>query len=85
MYKEQIFHTFAIAQTQDVFMGKYVNRFVILILSVCFSANVFSQKWVEMMNNPNYNFFEVQKEFNKYWESQEDESNEFEFHSKGKN
>ncbi|MDI9339985.1 MAG: PKD domain-containing protein [Sediminibacterium sp.] len=29
--------------------------------------NSFSQKWVEMMQDPNANFYDIQREFNAYW------------------
>lgn len=49
-------------------MVKNTNRFIIIFLGIFFSINVIGQQWVEMMNDPTYNFYEVQKEFNKYWE-----------------
>jgi photosystem II stability/assembly factor-like uncharacterized protein len=42
-----------------------------LILSVFFAQNLNAQKWVEMMNNPEIPFSEVQEEFNKYWDGKE--------------
>ena len=35
------------------------------------SRSVTAQRWVEMMNDPNANFYEVQKEFNNYWKGKE--------------
>lgn len=36
----------------------------------CFSSNVINaQKWVQLMNDPNANFYEVQKEFYAYWKN----------------
>ncbi|MFZ5551976.1 MAG: PKD domain-containing protein, partial [Bacteroidota bacterium] len=32
-----------------------------------FSFTAFSQQWVEMMKNPDVNFYETQEEFNSYW------------------
>jgi len=50
------------------FMIKSTNKYIILLISIFFSINVFGQQWVDMMNDPNYNFYYIQKEFNKYWE-----------------
>ncbi|MCF8298148.1 MAG: T9SS type A sorting domain-containing protein [Saprospiraceae bacterium] len=52
-------------------MVKNTSRFFLLIISIFFSISSFGQHWVEMMNDPSYNFYEVQKEFNKYWEGKE--------------
>lgn len=39
-----------------------------LILSVfTFTIETYSQKWTEMMNDPSVNFYDVQKEFNKWF------------------
>ena len=44
----------------------------LLFISIifCFSSNVINaQKWVQLMNDPNANFYEVQKEFYAYWKN----------------
>ena len=41
------------------------KKFLILFL---FPLVVYSQKWTEDLQNPNKNFYEIQEEFNKYWE-----------------
>jgi PKD repeat protein len=41
---------------------------LLLTITLCFSSNfITAQKWVQMMNDPNVNFYEVQKEFYAYW------------------
>jgi hypothetical protein len=47
----------------------------IVILIVLQLASFFyvahAQKYKQMMNDPNANFYDIQKEFNKYWEKKE--------------
>ena len=43
---------------------------VILVLSV---KTAFSQTWVEKMQDPNVNFYDVQQSFNKYYKNKEKE------------
>jgi photosystem II stability/assembly factor-like uncharacterized protein len=41
----------------------------IIAAVILFSASVsFSQEWVRLFNDPTSNFYDVQREFNKYWE-----------------
>jgi PKD repeat protein len=48
-------------------MNENYKRFSLLL--VFFSLNIFSfaQEWVEMMKNPNANFYEIQAAFENYW------------------
>lgn len=43
------------------------NTILIVLFSISISE-LFGQRWVEMMNDTAFNFFEVQAEFNSYWE-----------------
>ena len=41
---------------------------IVPVLALIFVfTNSFSQKWIEMMQQPGKNFYEIQKEFNNYW------------------
>jgi hypothetical protein len=41
---------------------------VFLAMAIILTSNFANaQKWVQLMNDPNSNFYEVQKEFNAYW------------------
>lgn len=42
-----------------------LSRFLLLIVAMC-TTSLFAQDWVSMMQDPNTNFFETQKAFNKY-------------------
>ncbi|MBM3452067.1 MAG: hypothetical protein FJX84_02865, partial [Bacteroidetes bacterium] len=42
--------------------------FYFFVISSFISFNSFSQEWVEMMKNPNVNFYETQTAFEAYWE-----------------
>lgn len=46
-----------------------IYKHLILGIVILLSNNLFSQEWVEKMQDPNINFYEVQKSFNKYWEN----------------
>lgn len=46
-----------------------IYKHLILGIVILISNNLFSQEWVEKMQDPNVNFYEVQKSFNKYWEN----------------
>lgn len=46
----------------------FVMRTLVLTACIAFSASSYGQQWVDMMVEPNANFFEIQKEFNKEWE-----------------
>ena len=48
-------------------MNKRLLPAIVLALGILVSGTSFSQNWVEMMENPDVNFFEVQKAFNKYY------------------
>ncbi len=41
---------------------------LLLIISCLSFTNSFSQQWVEMMRDPNANFYETQAAFNQYWQ-----------------
>lgn len=40
---------------------------LLVVLSIAIFGNAFSQLWVEMMMDPNANFYDTQAEFNSYW------------------
>jgi PKD repeat protein len=42
-------------------------RYFKIVIFLLFSFTSFSQQWVEMMRNPNVNFYETQAEFEAYW------------------
>lgn len=42
-----------------------------LLIGVMFPVS--GQKWARMMQDPNVNFYDVQKEFNRYWKEHERE------------
>lgn len=44
-----------------------MKRILLLLLSVLLYGNSFSQLWVEMKNDPNANFYDIQAEFESYW------------------
>lgn len=47
------------------------TRFPIFVFALLLANHSFSQQWTELINDPNSNFFEVQKSFNKYWEGKD--------------
>ncbi len=51
-------------------MKKNLHLFLIAIFFIAVNKSV-AQSWVTMMNDPNANFYDVQKEFYKYWEDKE--------------
>ena len=55
---------------QNTYMKKYLFRITLLTLMVM-SSSLFAQNWVEMMKNPEVNFYDVQKAFNKYYVKKE--------------
>lgn len=48
-----------------------MKKFIPLFLFLIISSSVFTQLWVEMMHHPNANFYDIQEEFNKFWEAPE--------------
>lgn len=44
-------------------MKKFISFFAIIV----FCSSVFGQKWTEMMNDSNANFYDIVKEFDSYW------------------
>jgi len=44
---------------------------ILLVIGILLTGNTSAQNWVEMMKNPDVNFFEVQKAFNKYYVKKE--------------
>jgi len=42
-----------------------------IIALICFYNQSFAQDWVEKMQNPKVNFYDVQKSFNEYWKNKE--------------
>lgn len=45
------------------------SLFFIAVIMFFQSKILISQKWVEMMSDPNANFYETQKEFYAYWKN----------------
>lgn len=43
------------------------NTLICLIITLTLSNNSFSQKWTEMMRDPNANYYDIVKEFDNYW------------------
>ena len=39
-----------------------------ILLFLFFPTLIYSQSWVESMQDPNINFYDTQKEFEDYWE-----------------
>src|SRR6185503_18012480 len=44
-----------------------MKKHLFFLVAVLVYSNSFSQKWNEMKNDPNANFYEIQKVFNDYW------------------
>src|SRR3954470_1313086 len=45
-----------------------MKKLITLIIAlVILTANVKAQKWTEMMQDPNANFYDIVKEFDNYW------------------
>ncbi len=42
-------------------------RYLFLSIFSVLSFSSFSQVWVEMMKDPNANFYDIQAEFQNYW------------------
>jgi photosystem II stability/assembly factor-like uncharacterized protein len=49
-------------------MKKFISKVSILILLFSFVQISYSQQWVHLFNDPQANFYDIQREFNKYWE-----------------
>src|ERR1035437_5285643 len=50
-------------------MKKHFLHNAILLAAVLFTSTLFAQDWVKMMNDPNTNFYDVQKSFNGWYET----------------
>ncbi len=48
-----------------------MKKFTLLFLTLVFSSQLYSQKWAEMIQDPNSNFYDIQQEFNAYWSQPE--------------
>ena len=48
-----------------------LGRILVVLSLICFYSPSIAQDWVEKMQNPEVNFYEVQKAFNTYWEGKE--------------
>ncbi|MBS1651727.1 MAG: T9SS type A sorting domain-containing protein [Bacteroidetes bacterium] len=48
-------------------MKAKLNHFLFFIVTLFLCQNYYAQKWVEMMNDTNSNYYDVVKEFNSYW------------------
>ncbi len=48
-------------------MKTKLNFTLLVVLSICLKFSAQTQEWVEMMRDPNANFYDVQTEFNNYW------------------
>src|SRR3954471_9734728 len=52
---------------------KIIYLWCALSISACLTNVASAQKWVTLMQNPNTNFYTVQKEFNKNWLNKQNE------------
>ncbi|MCX6230012.1 MAG: T9SS type A sorting domain-containing protein [Bacteroidetes bacterium] len=52
-------------------MKKIIFLFTIIFTLLSINSQSFAQDWVEKMQNPTVNFYEVQKAFNTYWKDKE--------------
>ena len=43
----------------------------LLLILLCLPIIVFGQNWVDMMQDPNVNFYETQRAFNNFWENKD--------------
>jgi PKD repeat protein/photosystem II stability/assembly factor-like uncharacterized protein len=48
-----------------------LQRFLLFTICLLLNGNIFCQDWVEKMNDPSVNFYEVQSSFNTYWKKEE--------------
>ncbi|NVN95836.1 MAG: T9SS type A sorting domain-containing protein [Bacteroidetes bacterium] len=48
-----------------------LGRILFIIALICFYNQSFAQDWVEKMQDPKVNFYDVQKSFNEYWKNKE--------------
>lgn len=48
-------------------MKRKLNFTLLVVLSICLKISAQTQDWVQMMRDPNVNFYDVQAEFNNYW------------------
>jgi len=48
-----------------------MKKVLIFSLAILSYSLIYSQEYVELMNNPNANFYEVQQSFNDYWKGKE--------------
>ena len=46
---------------------KYLSRLIGLFCLILLHSQIHSQNWIDLMNDPNSNFYDIQKEFNNYW------------------
>jgi len=52
-------------------MKKHQLRSITLLITILFTSGLFAQDWVNKMQDPNVNFYEVQKAFYKYYNKAE--------------
>jgi len=52
-------------------MRSIVGKILLILVFICFYNQLFAQDWVEKMQDPNVNFYSVQKDFNNYWKGKE--------------
>ena len=52
------------------------SRILIILLFVFFFTALHAQNWLQMMQDSNANFYDIQKTFNKYWEGEKIEKGE---------
>ena len=43
----------------------------LLLILLCLPMISFGQNWVDMMQDPNVNFYETQRAFNNFWENKD--------------
>ena len=46
---------------------RIISYFLVTFVVLLPGSSTYAQSWVKMMNDPNANFYDIQKEFNSYW------------------
>ncbi|MBK9285598.1 MAG: T9SS type A sorting domain-containing protein [Sphingobacteriaceae bacterium] len=48
-----------------------MKKITLLLVITLFGGNILAQRWIEMMNEPGHNFYDIQREFNEYWKDKD--------------
>ncbi len=56
---------------KNLIMKINILKNILIVILFLSSSHLFAQDWVEKMQNPDVNFYEVQKAFNTFWEGKE--------------